>query len=145
MTKYEGLTLRRLADKSDPASLDATLPGAPPGRWPTAGLQIEGDPPQLTTISMRYANELIAEGLITGEGRSVVYRPGGPASNPDALTHTFIWWDYLTIGSYRYRVIRQPDKYAARDADDDVTPVDSERYAAGETKVDWFYVLELVE
>jgi hypothetical protein len=140
----EGLTLRKRADKSGgERALWADEPGAPPGTWPSAGVEIVGDPPAETTLSTRLVAKGIAEGWITASGERVVHRPGGPAANRWAVTHTFMQYDELTVCGVGYRVAHNPDKYTA-DGDDD-TPVTDEAYEAGGTRVDSFYHLAKVE
>lgn len=134
-----GLKLRRLADRSDPASQAADLPGAPPGTWPLAGVELL-DAPERTEVPVRTIDLGRAEGWITVEGEQVVHRPGGPATDPWRVTHTFRHYGAVTICGTRYRVTHQPDKYA--DPGDDTTPVTDEVYAAGATRVDHFYGLE---
>lgn len=135
-----GLKLRRLADRSDPASLDTDLPGAPPGTWPLAGVELL-DAPELTEVPVRVVDRGRAEGWITVEGEQVVHRPGGPASDRWRLTHTFRHYDTVTICGVRYRVTHQPDKYA--DPGEDETPVTDVVYEGGWTRVDHFYGLSL--
>jgi hypothetical protein len=137
--------------------------GAEP--WPLAGIQLDGadgseGPPQTIGISTTVVDNGRAEGWITVEGENVVHRPGGPPGNLWAVTHTFRQVDTLIFhtvdGDVRYRVTHQPDKYAVVDrvtANDDkrlvreeIDPdaeVTDEIYAAGDTRVDWFYVAEL--
>ena len=135
-----GLLLRRLADRSDPASLDADLPGAPPGTWPLAGVELL-DAPEHAKVPVHVVNRGRDEGWITVEGEQVVHRPGGPPSNLWKVTHTFRHYEAVTICGVRYRVTHQPDKYA--DPGDDDTPVTDEVYASGSTRVDHFYGLRL--
>lgn len=137
-----GLRIRKRADKSGgTASLRADLPGAPPGTWPLAGVEIMGDPPERARLSQRLVAGGIHEGWIVADGEQVVHRPGGPASNRWGQTHTFVHYDALEICGHRYRVLHQPDKYA--ESGDDTTPVTDEIYTSGDTRVDWFYDLEL--
>lgn len=134
-----GLKLRRLADRSDPASLLADLPGAPSGTWPLAGVELL-DAPHHTEVPVGTVDRGRAEGWITVEGEQVVHRPGGPASDLWRVTHTFRHYDTVTICGVRYRVTHQPDKYA--DPGDDDTPVTEDVYQAGDTRVDHFYGME---
>lgn len=146
MVETRGLLLRRLADKTDPSTRDADLPGAPPGTWPSAGVVHRGEPPQTATVPTQVVERGVAEGWITTEGTRIVTRPGGPASDPwrknDQLRipHMFAHHDAMTIAGVRYVVTHQPDKYAA-DGDDE-TPVTDEVYATGATRVDHFYGIE---
>lgn len=145
MTELRGLLLRKLADRSNPAALAADLPGAPPGTWPTAGVELL-DAPDLTRISTKLVSAGITEGWITSEGDRAVMRPGGPPNDrhrvdlDKGIPHVFTHRDTLTICGVRYRVTHQPDKYA--DPGEDDTPVTDEVYEAGETRVDHFYGLE---
>jgi hypothetical protein len=144
-----GLRVRLLADRSggEPAR-SANLPGAPPGTWPLAGVRVEGEPPASCRIPTSWVARGIAAGWLTGEGHQVVTRPSGPAPDPwrpDKLPHIFHHYSALVLhiidGDLRYRVTHQPDKYAADGAD--TTPVTDAMYAAGATRVDHFYGVEL--
>lgn len=135
-----GLKLRRLADRSDPASLDADLPGAPRGTWPLAGVELL-DAPENTTIPVHVVDRGRDEGWITVEGEQVVHRPGGPPSNRWKVTHTFRHCESMTICGVRYVVTHQPDKYA--DPGEDETPVTDTVYEGGWTRVDHFYGIRL--
>lgn len=134
-----GLKLRRLADRSDLASLDADLPGAPPGTWPLAGVELL-DAPEHAKVPVHVVDRGRDEGWITVEGEEVVHRPGGPPSNLWRVTHTFRHYEAMTVCGVRYVVTHQPDKYA--DPGDDSTPVTDEVYASGQTRVDHFYGLK---
>lgn len=131
-----GLKLRRLADRTDPASLSADLPGAPPGTWPLAGVELL-DAPERVEVPVAVMDRGRAEGWITVEGEQVVHRPGGPSNDLWRVTHTFRHYDAATVCGVRYRVTHQPDKYA--DPGDDDTPVTDEVYQSGSTRVDHFY------
>jgi hypothetical protein len=156
-----GLQFRKLADKSegerhvrylarnvevdeagnaliDPGQVERILfnPATPELEhepWPSAGFAIEGEPPKRCTISTAKVAELRAEGFVEVEGEETVHRPGGPASNPWAVTHTFVQVKAIVFrtvdGDVRYRVTRQPDK------DGEAGDPDAE--------VRWFYELEL--
>jgi hypothetical protein len=151
----EGFRFRKRADKSGgQAALYADLPGAPAGTWPSAGMEIVGDPPAKVRIPTSTVSKGLNEGWITGTLDKVVHRPGGPQSDLWAVTHTFKHYSTLTVCGTRYRVTYQPDKYAdysqATDAEaveafegDDKTEVTTDIYDAGATRVDWFYDLEL--
>lgn len=134
-----GLKLRRLADRTDPASRAADLPGAPPGTWPLAGVELL-DAPELTEVPVRVVDRGRAEGWITVEDEQVVHRPGGPPSDLWRVTHTFRHYEAVTICGVRYVVTHQPDKYA--DPGDDATPVTDEVYQSGATRVDHFYGMQ---
>lgn len=165
------LTVRKLADRStgerlrvpitQPVELaDGTVvqvetgqvklvnpatPGDAHESWPLAGIQVV-DAPDECTVGARWVTRGVAEGWIELEGARLVTRPAGPAHDPTASTHQFVHADALVIhsvdGDVRYRVTHQPDKYADHEEADDETPVTSEAYAAGGTRVDHFYGLE---
>lgn len=113
--------------------------------WPLAGVAIVGDAPARCHIPTHFAAGAAAEGWLTLEGEQLVHRPGGPPEEPWRTTHTFVHGEALVIhttdGDVRYRVVQQPDKYV--DSDDPKEKVTDEKYAAGETRVDWFYDCEL--
>jgi len=137
-----GLTVRLLADKSQPRYDPLTGVREP---WPLAGLRIEGELPAVARVPTSWVDRGRIEGWIVVEGERVVHRPGGPVGNPFAVTHTFKHCDVIVIkaldGDVRYTVTHQPDKYAVDG--DDSTPVTDEVYAAGGTRVDWFYDIDL--
>jgi hypothetical protein len=120
-------------------------PGQDHEPWPLAGVDVIGDPPDECGLSTHFVARGIAEGWIEGEGEEVVHRPGGPASNKWAVTHTFLHYDALLFdfasGVVRYKVVRQPDKYVADGTDKQ--KVTDEIYADGETQVDTFYWVKL--
>jgi len=152
-----GASIRVRADKSDPGSRDADLPGCPPGTWPVAALEFVDtfqkpvDPPAALRLSTGWVQQALAAGWATAEGHRVETRPAGKASDPWAPTptapspHVFHHYDAIVLkgmdGDLRYRVTHQPDKYAEQGDDD--TPVTDEVYASGETRVDHFYDLAL--
>lgn len=150
---YEGFRFRHRADKSGGmASLYADLPGAPSGTWPSAGMEIIGDPPARVRIPTSTVSKGLNEGWITGQLEQVVHRPGGPPTNLWAVTHTFQHYNTLTVCGTKYYVVHNPDKYAdysqATDPEavaafegDDKTVVNSDIYDAGATRIDWFYDL----
>lgn len=126
-----GLRIHKLADRSDGR-------GAP---WPLAGVRLL-DAPDATQIPTNVVADAIAQGWATGEDGRQVVRPSG--RTPDDLTkppHVFVHYSRIIFhtldGDVTYRVLHQPDKYA--DPGDDTTPVTAEVYAAGATRVDWFY------
>lgn len=167
----EILRIRKLADKSngerviryDPVTGDKKLvnpatPGEEHEPWPLAGIDFVDengqptDPPQETSISTSKVSEGISEGWLTREGERPVVRPAGRTqgewnSTHSGAPHTFLHADTLVfhaaVGDVRYRVTHQPDKYVDTDWADDETPVSPELYAAGNTRVDHFYGLEL--
>lgn len=144
------LRLRKHANKSAGTLAD--------GSWPLAGVSFEDGVPTSMSLSTQVVETGIREGWIVGEGETLVTRPGGP---PDDLyrtdnLHIFRHFDALTFktteGDYRYSVVHQPDKYADHAeasseiesfTSDDRTPVTDAIYAAGATRVDHFYRLEL--
>lgn len=133
----QGLRLRKLADRTGEPDKNGT--------WPLAGVVIEGQPPKACRVSQSFVMQAKAEGWVEVEGEEIVHRPGGPANNEWAVTHTFVHASVIvfktTDGDIRYRVSHQPDKYVEGGSDrDEVTP---EIYAAGATRVDWFFDLEL--
>lgn len=137
-TPRPGLRVRILADKT----------GGPPPEgmpWPIAGLRIEGDAPNACTLPTTFVSKRKADGVLTLDGERVVHRPGGPPEDLWRVTHTFVHADAIVLhtvdGDVRYRVTHQPDKYVDGGADQDA--VTDELYAAGETRVDWFYGVEL--
>jgi len=126
--------------------------------WPLAGVSIRHLPDDgVIQLSTNFVENGKAEGWLDTEGDRVVFRPAGPADDPLNGKHTFVHFDVLTVhtidGDVRFRVTRQPDKYADYaeatypdavkkfKAGDD-TAVTPEIYAAGATRVDWFYVLK---
>jgi len=131
-----GLRVRKLAD---------TMSGIGPP-WPLAGIAVVGDWPVTAVVPMDWGQRAAGEGWLTFENPRWVVRPSGPKDNPwVTLPHTLLHADALVLhtidGDVRYRVVHQPDKYADPGGDD--TPVTDEIYAAGATRVDWFYVAEL--
>lgn len=154
-----GLQIRKLADRSsgdrvaryDPVTgakklVNPDTPGDDHEPWPLLGIQLLDDPP---LRSCRVSTGMVAqgqhEGWIEVEGGEMVHRPGGPASDPWRLTHSFRQADAIVFktvdGDVRYEVVRNPDKFVAGSDTDEVT---DQIYAAGETVVDKFYDLRLV-
>lgn len=141
-----GLRIRKLAEEAD-----GPLPR------PLAGVRLE-DAPDVVRVSTKVVAAGVAEGWVTLVGERVVHRPSGPAADPwGAPAHTFRHADAVVFhtldGDVTYRVTHQPDKYAdygqatfpdavGEFTGDDDTPVTSEVYAAGATRVDWFYDME---
>lgn len=151
--QVEMLILRKLADKSDEAL--AAHPADHPDKYPSLGLDIvdgrgrTADPPKLTRVSTGVIDALRAAGDIEVVGENVVHRPGGPTDDLWRVTHTFKHYDEIVFKTHdgrpdvRYGVVHQPDKYVDSDSDSD--EVTDEHYANGQTRVDWFYDLELLE
>lgn len=166
MSKYQILELRRLADKRgqrrevrfDPVTGDRKLvnpdtPGEDHEPWPTLGMTIVNadGPPELTTISTDYANQLVADGLLTRQSERAVTRPAGPYSAPWSVPpHTFIHADALVFNDHErgpvyYKVIRQPDKFFEEGSDTVVENYDNlHEEDLPRTSVEHFYNLQLV-
>jgi hypothetical protein len=161
------LVIRKLADQSsgtrefryDPNTGERHLYNPATGQpepWPFAGIKLEEAPPCIS-ISTGLIDRARAEGWVEVENERVVHRPGGPPNDQWRVTHTFRQYDILVFhtvdGDVRYRVTHQPDKYAVVreetvnedkgyvrqiiDPEADVTP---DIYAAGKTRVDWYYI-----
>jgi hypothetical protein len=134
--------------------------------WPLAGVKIVGDTPRSTRVPTTWVAKAKAEGWLTLEGEDIVHRPGGSAENRWGTTHTFVHADAVVLhtldGDVRYKVVHQPDKYAdnstvendGKKGEDGLvhgtentlsseTKVTDEHYLNGETRIDWFYGLEL--
>lgn len=157
------LTVRKLADRSsgtrevrfDPVTgakklVNPETPGEDHEPWPLLGVRVEGEAPEETQVPTSWVDKGIAEGWIVAVGGRPVVRPAGPTqdvwiSSHTGTPHVFMHYDALVIktvdGDVRYTVTRQPDKYVI-DGDEkaSVTP---DAYAAGETRVDWYYDLKL--
>lgn len=161
MTDYQPLSIRKLADKTDPNEQRVRITHPETGQhylvdvntgepkpWPFAGLEIIGDPPQYTTISSKLVITGEVEGWIELVNPRQVHRPGGPPSELWRVTHTLTQADEVifktTDGDVHYVVIHQPDKYDDNEDSDDNTPVSPDTYAAGATRIDWFFGLKLV-
>jgi hypothetical protein len=128
--------------------------------WPLLGLEIDNKP-TTCRVPTSFVVKGIAGGWLTLDGIELVHRPGGPADDKWRSTHTFTHAKTLTLhtlsGDVVYRITHQPDKYAVtnrevineaknliREDIDSEMPVTDEIYAAGDTRVDHFYDLELV-
>ena len=152
------MTIRKLADRSggervvmfDPETgakklVNPDTSGEDHEPWPLAGISIVGETPTECQVPTSWVENGAAEGWLTLEGERIVRRPGGPADDRWRVVHKFAHLDRVVLhtvdGDLSYRVTHQPDKYAAEGGDE--TPVTGELYAAGATRVDWFYVLEL--
>jgi len=161
-----GLILRKHADKTtsarvvryDPETgakklVNPDTPGEEHEPWPLAGISIENTP-DVARLSTTLVEQGKAEGWLSTTGDRVVVRPAGPAGDPLADRHTFVHYDTITFhtldGDIVFRVTHQPDKYADHSQatypeaveafeGDDETPVTPTVYAAGATRVDWFY------
>jgi hypothetical protein len=132
----KNLRVRKLADK--------TGEPLPDGTWPFAGLEVE-HAPKTCRVSTTWVRKGQNEGWLEVENERPVLRPSGPADDPwRGSPHVFNHVDAVVLktidGDVRYRVTRQPDKYAVSGDEDSVTP---DVYAAGDTQVDWFYELKL--
>lgn len=157
-----GLRIRKHADTSggerirrfDPVTGERKLvnpatPGSDHEPWPLAGVTIEhmSDEARLSTT---FVADGIREGWITGVNAQPVVRPAGPEqhvwnSGQSGQPHVFMHYDALVFhtldGDVTFKVTHQPDKYADTAEADDKTPVTPETYAAGATRVDWFYTV----
>lgn len=142
---------RKLADYSDGSSRVVrydTITGerilvdpadGQPKAWPLLGVAVEGEVRVLDKIGMDYVLNAVNEGWASMENKREVHRPGGPANNPWATTHTFHQADQITFHvlvdgvkkDLVYKVISQPDKYE-----------DASEFSGW--RVDWTYELELV-
>ena len=176
MAELTSLQIRKLADTSegtrvlgfDPFTGEKRLinpeTGAPEP-WPLLGVEIVGDAPERTHVPTGWVQKGAAEGWLVLENPQPVHRPGGPPEDLWRLTHTFVHADAIIIrtldGDVRYKVTKQPDKYAddstvedgGRKLEDGLkftpntldpdTEVTGDLYAAGQTRIDWFYELEL--
>lgn len=165
-----GLRIHKVADKSvgrrvvmvdeegERKLVNPDTPGEEHEPWPLVGVRLLPGP-EACGISTTVVEQGITEGWLTAEAARTVARPGGPpgdAWRPDKV-HLFRHADALVFhtldGDVRFLVTHQPDKYADHgeatfpdqvaefDADDE-TPVTDEMYAAGATRVDWFYGIQ---
>lgn len=156
-TAPSGLRIRKLADTSegerivrfDPVTGEKKLvnpatEGTDHEPWPLAGIRIEGDAPERCVVPTSFVTAGVSEGWVELVGSKPVHRPGGAPGNEWSVTHTFVHAKSVVLktadGDVRYRVVHQPDKYATSGDDD---PVTDDVYEAGDTRVDWFYGLEL--
>ncbi len=116
---------------ADPAEPDVAKP------WPLLGVTIEGKPPKEAELPLSWVQRGVSEGWISLEGSSHVHRPGGPAANPWAVTHTFVQADAIVLkcveGDVRYEVLDSPDKWPAEK--------DGDLGFGGEVR--WFYRVRL--
>lgn len=152
-----GLTFRKHADKSegrrevkyDPGTGERKLvnpdtEGDDHDSWPLAGVTLDEALPT-AEISTNLVAQAVAEGWAELEGESVVHRPGGPPNKQWAVTHTFLQADaivfHLMDGDVRYKVAHQPDKYV--ESGTDSTKMTDQKYADGDSRVDYFYGLKL--
>jgi hypothetical protein len=131
--------------------------------WPPLGeIEFLKDPPRYTRISTRLVSRGVSEGWASLVDEEVVHRPGGPPGDLWAVTHTFRQASEVVLHAHdsdvRYRVIHNPDKYAVVDREqvsdekglavpiiDPKKKVTEEIYAAGDTDINWYYDLELVD
>lgn len=99
-----------------------------------------GPPPHIR-VPMDYAQR---ESWIQLVNPQAVVKPGGPADDPYRLTHTFLHADALVLhtetGDFRYRVVRQPDKYSGV-IEDGGEPTDATGDPRAEVR--WFYDADL--
>jgi hypothetical protein len=137
--KFVGLSVRRLADKTNDDGSRITVKGkdgkmrvvdkgtGKPKPWPSRGWIIQNYiwdesnqkrvphiPPRVG-IPMKSLNKWREMGFATVEGERPVHSPGGNKENPWKITHTFIHVDVIVLhtleGDVRYKVVRQPGKY----------------------------------
>lgn len=152
--------VRIRADKSGPQP----APGTP---WPAKGVEFPDGAPKVWAVSVNWVRNYLSASWLTAEGLRSVTRPSRPepiaddsgsaaiapehyAAHPDLPPpHELLHADALVLqaadgGSLRYEVIRQPDKYVAGDTKGTkrVTP---EVYAAGDTEVEHYFTVRLVE
>jgi hypothetical protein len=128
--------------------------------WPLLGLVLDNKPTSCL-VPTSFVAKGIAGGWLELEAVSMVHRPGGPVDDKWRSTHTFTHAKTLTFhtldGDVVYHIVHQPDKYAVTHREtineakgyiiehvDDDLPVTDDIYAAGDTRVDHFYGLELV-
>jgi hypothetical protein len=166
MTQYKSLRVQKVADKSggerikrfdqdtgSPYLLNPATGQAEP--WPLLGLEVVDEtnarvePPKFTRVPSKWVVRGVAEGWLTLVGVRLEHRPGGPPEDPYRVTHTFTHADEVVLKTtpdqpdIRYQVTHQPDKYV--EGGTDKTPVTPEVYAAGDTRVDHWYGLRLIE
>lgn len=164
----EGMQIRKLADKSEGERITVPVletvelrngeivqvstgrvklvnpdtPGVEHEPWPTAGVKLEVAPDECR-LATTVVDRGVEEGWIELVNDQLVRRPAGPAENPTRSWHYFNHCTQIIFhtvdGDVEYDVIYQPDKYV--DSDDPTESVTDERYAAGETRVDWFYTV----
>lgn len=153
-------------DTGQPKLVNPDTPGEEHEAWPLAGVLIEGEVPRETTAGIAFINKGIAEGWIERRGERPIVRPAGKSqadwNGVQGQPHVFLHADEIVFktldGDVVYRVVHQPDKYAItaymplsvekglyEEIIDDNEPVTPEIYAAGDTRVDNWYGLELVE
>ena len=131
--------------------------------WPLKGVQAEGELPETCSVSTNFVSRAVSEGWATLVNPRPVFRPSGPADrkwDPAYTPHTFLHADAVIFhfieGDATYKVVHQPDKYVACEREYkgktidtvvdfslDDQPVTDEIYAAGKTRVDHFYGLQL--
>lgn len=148
--RIQALTVRVRADRTGgEGSRDPNT-----GAWPFAGLEhADGEWPAHIRVPQKVILHYMANGWVTGEGHEVVTRPAGTAAAPWAPTPTapgphvfhhyqaFVFHTPDGTDDARYRVVHQPDKYVASKGP--TAKVTDEVYASGDTRVDWFYEMEL--
>lgn len=130
--------------------VNPNTPGVDHEAWPLLGVTVD-EPPQYTTMGMRWVDEAVREGWMRRIGERPVPRPGGPPQAPWALAHVFIHADRIVIndvynGEVSYTVTRQPDKFYTDSAGnrhpiEEYGMLDDAELATAE--VAWFYELEL--
>jgi hypothetical protein len=147
--RREGLRVRKLADQREGSDsvLYADHVTGEPAKRPLLGVvfvdEVRGRRTDRVPTHIRVPNDYVQrEPWIEMVNPTAVVRNAGPANNPTAKLHTFVQADELVLhmldGSYRYRVVGQPDKYGA-----DGEPSN----AAGDptTEVRWYFDADLIE
>lgn len=142
-----------------------TETGESVGRKPLLGVRPEGEVPDTCAVGVGFVLRALSEGWAELANSRTVARPSGPADrkwDAEYTPHVFVHADEICFhfldGDVYYKVVHQPDKYVAGttsykgqvihtypDFTLDDLPVTDEVYAAGNTRVDWFYGLELVK
>jgi hypothetical protein len=106
----------------EPRLVNPDTPGYDHEAWPLAGVRIMGKPPSRAKLPHSWVQRGVGEGWLDLEGQSVVHRPGGPASDPWRVTHTFIHAEAIVFktvdGDVRYVVEENPDKYESASSDE---------------------------
>lgn len=142
----EILRIRKLADRTtgrrevryhprtgEPYLMNPDTPGDDPEPWPLRGVRFEDEPPGESCVPMRYIQRAVTEGWVKLVGEKIIHEPGGSASNPWQVTHTFVQAKKIIFktvdGDITYRVLANPGKY-----DDSNEP-------SGK-RVDWVFHIE---
>jgi hypothetical protein len=111
---------------TNPAAAEQRLvnpdtPGYEHEPWPLEGVELE-EAPERAKLPYSWVQRGVGEGWLELVNQRVVHRPGGPASDPWRVTHTFVQADEVIFhcidGDWRYTVVENPDKYAGSDSDE---------------------------